>query len=71
MMKKFALAIIAAVFTLGMTQAQEPAPAAPATPCVKKCCAKKAECPKKADCGTDKCCAKDKVCPDKPCCAKM
>lgn len=77
-MKKYALALLAAMFTMGVAQAQEPAPApaAPA-PCVKKCCAKKVECtkdkccPRKAACGTTKCCAKDKACPDKPCCAKM
>ena len=52
-MKKLALSLLAAAFCCGMVNAQDPAPAPAApTPCVKKCCAKKAECPKK------KCCPK-------------
>ncbi len=65
-MKKLALALLAVVFSCGMATAQEPAPAPAApTPCVKKCCAKKAECPKK------KCSPKKAECPEKKaCCPK-
>ena len=74
-MKKLALALLAVTFTLGFAQAQDPAPAAP-VPCVKKCCAKKAECPKekccpkKAECPKDKCCPKKAECTKEKCCPK-
>ena len=77
-MKKIMLTILAAAFCCGMGYAEDAAPA-PQTPCVKKCCAKKAECPekkgccpKKAECPAKKgCCPKKAECPaKKDCCPK-
>ncbi|MBR1982223.1 MAG: hypothetical protein IKA23_05695 [Akkermansia sp.] len=75
-MKRLALTLLAVAFCCGMATAQDPAPAAP-TPCVKKCCAKKAACPvkkccpEKAACPAKKCCPEKKACcPKKSCCPK-